>query len=324
MKKWQIEELKKAGGLATVRHGVKDDLFLVCASYEPRAIAAAECLDKQYQSKRAVIYINKEFLEGPGKEKTKASLDRLKTLLSDRCDAVTTAEGSWLDPISQLSSLREALLTRDSGEALETLITLDTTAFNREALLTATAVLRTHRPKSRIRVLYVSPKDHGEWLSRGFRCIRNVMGFAGTQSSSRPTILAVLSGFEPDRTLKIIEEHEPAKVLLGIGDPPTAEHFLVRNMGEQQLILARQDVEKFHFPADDIKGCWEYLERLLGPYLSHYNVILAPMSTKLSTLAVLLLALHHPEIQITSCVPGEYNIDSYSTGADALFIDEIP
>lgn len=324
MKKWQVEKLKISGGLPTVREDVKDDIFLVCASYEPRTVVAAESLSKQYHSKRAVIYINRELLEGPAKEKTRSNLDQLKAVLASHCDAVITAEGSWLDPICQLSSLREALLTGGSGEAGEALITLDTTAFNREALLTATALLRTGFPKSRIRALYVSPRDHGEWLSRGFRCIRNVMGFAGTQSSSRPTILTVLSGFEPDRTLKIIEEHEPAKVLLGVGDPPTAERFLRRNISEQRLILARQDVEEFHFPTDDIKGCQEHLERLLGPYLSDYNVILAPMSTKLSTLAVLLLSLDHPEIQITSCVPGEYNIDDYSTGAESLFIDEIP
>ncbi len=323
MEKWGIEKLKTQGGLRTVQEGGRDDLFLVCASYEPRAVAAAELLGSQYRAKRGIIYVNKEFLEGPPKDKTKSSLAHLENILKNHCDVVVTAEGSWLDPKVQLDSLKEALLT-NSDETLEALITLDTTGFNREALLAAAALLRLRFPKSHMRALYVSPKDHGEWLSRGFRCIRNVMGFAGVQRSSQPTVLAVLSGFEPERTLKIIEEHEPIKVLMGIGDPPTEQRFLERNINEQKLVLASQDVEKFSFPADSIKGCWECLENLLKPFFVDYNLILAPMSTKLSTLAVFATALRHPEIQITYCLPGEYNIDSYSTGADALFIDEIP
>ena len=226
--------------------------------------------------------------------------------------------------VLQLVSLRKSL-AEDGSEALPgAAITLDTTTFNREALITATALLRTHFPQSAIRAVYVSPKDHGEWLSRGFRCVRNVMGFGGLQVASRPTILTVLSGFEPERTLNIIEGHEPTKVLLGIGDPPTSPRFLERNVAEQKLALARQDVEEFTFPANSIRDCWTQLESVVRPYLADHNVILAPMSTKLSTLAAILTAEQHPEIQMTYCVPGEYNVHEYSTGAENIFIEQIP
>jgi hypothetical protein len=203
-------------------------------------------------------------------------------------------------------------------------VTVDTTTFNRESLLTAMALLRNHFPASKIRVAYTSPQKHGEWLSQGYRSVRNVMSFAGIQQSSRPTLLVVLSGFEPERTLKLIEEHEPSKVLLGIGDPPTNQQFLQRNLDEQKLILARQEVEKFSFPASDMLLCRDSLETLLQAYLKSHNIALAPMSTKLSTLAVFLVAEEHPEIQVTYCVPGEYNTDSYSSGADSVFVGELP
>jgi len=300
MKKCEIEQFKMQGGLRTVRSGLSDDLFLVCASYEPRTVAVAESLATKYRSKRAIIYVNKEFLEGPGKDKTKSNIDRLKEILSEHCDVVNLKEGSWLDAKTQLIILRDVLTPKESEQPLEA-VTLDITTFNREALITAAVLLRMNFPKSKIRAVYVSPKDHGKWLSRGFRDIRNVMGFGGIQQASRPTILAVLSGFEPERTLKIIEEHEPTKVLLGVGSPPTAPKFLERNINEQKLILARQEVEEFSFPANNIEDCWKCLENVLKPYLGKYNVILAPMSTKLSTLAALLISMHHPEIQITYC-----------------------
>ena len=319
-----IEKFKAEGGLRTMRDGIADDLFLVCASYEPRSVAVAESLGNEYRSRRGLIYVNKEFLEEPAGESTKSNLDHLEKILKQHCDAVDVVRGSWLNAKEQLLSLRNALVSKDSQEVPEATITLDTTTFNRESLITAAALLRTHFPKSKIRVVCVSPKDYGEWLSRGFRGIRNVMGFAGILQSSLSTVLVVLSGFEPGRTLKIIEEHEPTKVLLGTGDPPTAQRFLERNISEQKLILARQDVEMFTFPANSVKDCHEHLRSLLQPYLAQYNVILAPMSTKLSTLGAFLVAERHPEIQITYCIPGEYNIEDYSAGADKVFVEEIP
>lgn len=324
MKKWEIEKFKTQGGLRTIRNGLSDDLFLVCASYEPRTIAVAESLAPEYRSKRAIIYVNKEFLEGPGKDKTKSNIDRLKEILSEHCDVVNIIEGSWLDAKTQLISLRNALVPKESEQLKEAAVTLDTTTFNREALITAAVLVRMHFPKSSIRAVYVSPKDHGKWLSHGFRDVRNIMGFAGIQRTSQPTILVVLSGFEPERTLKIIEEHEPTKVLLGVGYPPTAPKFFERNINEQKLILARQEVEEFSFAADNIDDCYKCLENVLKSHFGKSNVILAPMSTKLSTLAALLIALHHPEIQITYCIPGEYNTDEYSIGVENIFIDEIP
>lgn len=154
--------------------------------------------------------------------------------------------------------------------------------------------------------------------------MRNVAGFAGIQHPSRPTLLAVLSGFEPERTLRIIEEHEPVKVLLGIGDPPADHSFLERNVNEQKLILSRQDIEEFKFPADNIKRCWDCLENLLTSYLDGYNVVITPMSTKLSTLSAFLVGECHPEMQISLAVPGEYNTVHYSEGVKSIFIDSLP
>jgi hypothetical protein len=325
MKVWGIEELKSLGGLRGTREGnAPDDLFLVSASYEGRTLAAAQSFAPDYRAQKGIIYFNKEILRDPNNDNAKINLDNLTEMLNRHCDVIDQVEGSWRDPRLQLIALRKAIAPADAGQPTDLSITIDTTTFNRESLLTTSALLRTHYPDSTIRVLYTSPNKHGEWLSHGFRHVRNVMSFAGIQQSSLPTLLVVLSGFEPERTLKIIEEHEPSKVLLGIGDPPTNQQFLERNLNDQKLILARQEVEKFSFPTSNITECWRCLETLLDPYLKSYNITLAPMSTKLSTLAVFLTAERHSEFQITYCVPGEYNTEDYSAGADKIFIDELP
>jgi hypothetical protein len=149
------------------------------------------------------------------------------------------------------------------------------------------------------------------------------VGFSGLQRTGLPTVLVVLSGFEGDRTLKIIEEYEPSQVLLGFGDPPTIPSFLERNLSEQKLVLARSDVKDFHFAANSIRDCALALEALIGPLLGSANVVIAPMSTKLSTLAAFIVAERHREIQLTYCLPGDYNYSDYSTGTSHIFVEDL-
>lgn len=304
--------------------GKPDDLFLACASFEPRSVKAAECLSPTYRARQAIIYANSECLEGCQGVGTRPHLYQLITILARHADRVDVVEGSLFDAPKQLETLRKALLTDWQPQDQQPTVTIDTTTFNRESLLIASALLRSFEPKPTVRAVYVSPSDHGPWLSRGFRSVRNVVGFSGVQDPSQPTVLAILAGFEPDRVLKVIDEHEPKKVLMGIGDPPTTERFLARNIAEQQLVLSRQDVEEFRFATTDIHECYAQLRSLMEPCLRESNVVLAPMSTKLSTLAVLLLVEEFPQIQVTYCVPGEYNVREYSSGADTLFIDGLP
>jgi hypothetical protein len=323
MNKWDFELFNTQGGLRSIKEDSPDDLFLVCASYESRTIAVTQSLSSTYRSRRGIIYINRELRDIPKSKNVEYNLNYLYENLRRHCDAVAQVEGSWRDPKKQLTVLRDALVPKGTNEK-RWAITLDTTTFNRESLLTALALLRAHLPQSNIRITYASPSEYGDWLSRGFRGVRNVMSFAGIQQASRPTLLVVLSGFEPERTLKLIEEHEPNKVLLGIGDPPTKEPFLEKNVIEQKLVFARQEVETFKLPVNDILDCWGYLERLFDSYRTTHNIVIAPMSTKLSTIAVYLLAENHPEIQISCCVPGEYNTEDYTKGIDSIFIDELP
>jgi hypothetical protein len=249
--KISIGEVKSSGGIRTIKPTSADDLFLTSASYEPRTSCVAECLSEDYRSKRAIVYVNKEFLVSPD-GRTRAALELRRELLSHHSDFTSVAEGSWWDAKIQLGALSSALSSQNLANSEGLAITFDITTFNREALLVATALLYSRFPHAKIRALYVSPSNMGDWLSRGFRKVRNVMGFSGNQDPNRPNALVILSGFEPERTLKIIEEHEPMRVLLGIGNPPTRPSFLERNVADQRLILARQTVESFEFPTNDV------------------------------------------------------------------------
>jgi hypothetical protein len=317
----KLAEIKNRGGLSTIRKGTPDDLLCVCASFEPRTTTASECLGENYRAKNGVIYHNYPEV---GSEVVKNNLEKLKELLKPKCDNVTVVEGSLNDPVKQFRAMKKAILEIGQSTSVNT-ITIDSTTFNREALLVAMALLRTNYPSSTSRILYVSPRKHGEWLTHGFREVRTIIGFPGILRSNRPTILVILTGFEPDRVTKIVEEHSPDKVLLGFGNPPTKQSFLERNIEEQKkTVFSKQEVERFEFPANSIEACHNYLETLLSGCLPVNNIILAPMSTKLSTIGALLTVEAHHEMQLTYCVPGEYNIQDYSRGIRSIFMETIP
>ena len=318
----RVEDLIEKGGIAPIDAGQPDDVYLVAASYEPRSIALTGALAPHFRAVTSFVYFNKEFLSSPAAGAIKTAIDHLQQDLGEKSEKVHVVKGSWENAFAQVEAMRDAFGYISAGQT-PLRITIDTTTFNREALIVSLALLTSRFPSARIRALYVSPEHHGDWLSRGYRNVRSIVGFAGIQQASRRNVLIVLTGFEGDRTFKIIEEYEPSQVLLGIGDPPTVSSFLDRNISEHKLLLGRTDVETFNFPANNVAGCVTVLETCLSPLIDSRNLVVAPMSTKLSTLAAFKLAERYSEIQLAYCLPGEYNYSEYSTGTSRVFIEDL-
>lgn len=317
---FKYDALKSSGGLGTVRENKPDDIFLVCASYESRSLAGVESLSEDYHAKKGIIYVNEEFIQGLDGQRTRKNMKQLEEQLEPHCDEVVIAMGSWLETDVQLDTLKEHLTVPSTDGPT---VTIDTTTFNREALLVTLTLLKLRFASVSTRLIYISAEEHGEWLSRGHRLTRNILGFSGIIYSNKPTALVVLSGFETERTLNIIENLEPTKVLLGIGNPPTDQKFLNRTKEQQKIILNRQETENFEFAANDINKARIKLENIIDEYTPDWNIVIAPMSTKLSTVGTWMAAQKHPEVQVTYCLPGRYNTENYSTGRSEIYIDII-
>lgn len=317
-----LEEIRNEGGLDTIHAQDPDDLFITCASFEPRSGSVVHSLSDKYRAKSGIVYVNRELLNEFSEEKTQNCLREIKNKLENHCDDVQIAKGSWLNPSEQLNALKDAFQSANVLKERPKL-TIDVTTFNRESLLILLNLVynRIQHPKTRI--IYVSPIQHGEWLTRGHRTIRNIIGHTGLHQANKPTVLVLLSGFEQDRAQKTIEEFEPSKVLLGIGDPAVKERFLDRNIQAQELILSRQDTKRFEFPANDIKSSYEKIEGVVSNELPNNNVVVAPLNTKLSTIGAWRAVREHPEVQVTYSIPGEYNYDNYSEGTKELYVDYI-
>jgi hypothetical protein len=321
-----IAEFKTNGGLGPMVAGTPDDLILLSCSFEPRSWTILENLAHDYQAAMGIAYLNEDFYPERRPFGTNSEFDHFKHKLARHTHAVRPAKGVILEPKVQLGSF-QAIFSKLGGPDDVKNITIDATTFNRETLLILLGLTDTFFPKSRKRIVYVSPAGYGSWLSGGFQQVRNVIGLSGLQDPSKKTLLVVLYGYESHRALKTIEEYEPSKVLLGFGGTPTDIDFLKRNRDEldqvKALTLSQQETEDFEFPADSIANCAMRLEEVVEPLFAEYNVVITPMSTKLSTIAAYLVAKKFPQIQISYCVPGEYNTADYSHGAKTVFIEEL-
>jgi hypothetical protein len=315
-----LEDLIATGGVRPILEDRCDDIFLVSASFEPRSVALTNGLALNYRAVRSFVYVNHDFLVTSAADAMKGAIAALRANLEPKSDYFQIIDGSWENIGLQVEAIRKAFAEITADKTPVT-VTIDCTTFSREALIVCLAMLWSRCPDAYVRAAYVAPQVHGQWLSRGYRKVRSIVGFSGVQQASRPNVLIILSGFEGDRTLKLIEEYEPSLVLLGFGDPPTVPSFLERNLSEHKLVLGRTDVKEFRFPANSILDCTVTLEQLIAPLLDSFNLVIAPMSTKLSTLAAFNIAEQHQEIQLAYCLPGEYNYSDYSSGTGRVFIE---
>ncbi|MCX7044374.1 MAG: hypothetical protein NTX50_02665 [Candidatus Sumerlaeota bacterium] len=304
-----------------------DDLLIVSASYESRCLSVSNCLADTYKVRRGAACCFREFLDHKNcGEVVRMHMERLKDNIAKhtRVPIISEAIGSWLDAKTEIEQLQRLMkeLRSELGELSK--VTVDVTTFNRESLAVLLSLLSCYFQDAKIRILYTKPNDYGAWLSRGFRRVRNIAGFPGILLPSRQTILIVLSGFEDERAINIIDRIEPASVYLGIGDPPTDDKFLRRNELTSRIIMARQDMKRFTFQADDVEACTKQLVNLIKDLRKSFNIILAPMSSKLSTVAAIRVALAFPDIQLVYGIPGEYNVQDYSKGEATIYETIIP
>jgi hypothetical protein len=78
-------------------------------------------------------------------------------------------------------------------------------------------------------------------------------------------------------------------------------------------------VEEFNFSCIDPVQAKVDLKRQIYQY-DGYNVIIAPMNTKISAMGAALLAYERPEIQLCYASANVYNVDGYSIPGDDCYL----
>lgn len=318
-----MELIQKEEGVKPLCSHAPDNVFITNASFEPRSVAVTELLSEEYSADKGIIYYNTEYGSASGIEQTKNNLETIRSNLESYCSEVEVIEASRLNQEMQFKSLKESIysLPKLNDKAR---ISIDSTTFTREILISVLTLLSNKFQDIDARMLYVSTDEYGEWLSSGHHDTRNIIGYSGMFDQNKPTVLVILSGFETSRTRATIEEHEPQKVLLGMGKPPTEPGLLERNRNDMELVRARQETVEFDFPTESISESFKVINDIITDHLHDWNIVLSPMSTKPSTVGAWLAARKHMEVQVSYTIPEEYNTRHYSSGWGTLYSEKIP
>lgn len=315
-KSYGFDEIK-LGDFNIDLNGETDDIFIIAASFEERGTAVVSYLKDDYKCKNAIIYYNEDNCN------YSKNLALIKEHLKQRSEnELVVKEGSHRNIQKKneiMTEIAEYCKKHVSEETAN--IAVDITSFSRIDLIILLDYLVSYIENVKIKLIYVSPEGHGEWLSKGYSEISNIAGFCGGFDVLKPTALIILSGFEKERPMNLIEAYEPQEVFLGFSNPAVQEAFGERNANSQAELSNFPNVQQFNFSARDIKECCDNIEGIIKEKIIDYNIVLAPLCTKLTAVACFLLAKKYPEIQLVYCYPQEYNYETYSIGMSKLFVE---
>lgn len=167
--------------------------------------------------------------------------------------------------------------------------------------------------------------DSRKWLSKGCKEVRSVLGYPGLLVPKKQSCLIILVGFEHERASGLIDMVDPDQLFIGCGITQSACVTSEMHIGPMKefeamyksLLASRANVSTFEFSAKDIVSTLDSVEKIVKE-TKEYNHIIVPMNTKISTLAVGMVALNDPSIQLCYAEPETYNFDNYSSPGDSL------
>jgi len=282
--------------------------FLGCLGFEARAICVfREVYSSPCPPTKAIIFFNEESHSSAMKWKEEFQGIYSKTIFKNI---------SYADPIKTVDIFIKTLdgLLKDKINH----VLIDTTTFTREWLLMLIALLN-HGKYTNINVKYAysyAATLSAEWLSTRPLKLRTVLGYPGSVLPSKRNHLFLILGHEIERALSIIDEIEPAKltVIVGAKDGSVNQEMYQRNRYFENFIKNNYGSisQTYDINVRDYAQSFEDLKKVIVNDNSA-NIIVAPLNTKISTLAAGFVALNDKSIQICYLPMEQYNQEDFST-----------
>lgn len=289
----------------------EDTVLICCSSFESRWKSVLEtCGTRKWKS--IIVFRDLESSE-------RENLEPNQTVINIFC--------KFHSPIDVLQESLEKLVPYLSEDESQSVL-LDISTFTREMLLILLKIMEHFKILSKVRFIYTGSESMNEdWLSRGIKNIRSILGYSGEFELNSPSHLIVLAGFEIERAVATIEEYEPTSLTLMTASEKSSysQNYYQRS---QRLI---ESTKALYGGAASIKEIdisdIDALSDLLKSYITSedlegQNIVIVPLCNKLSTLAVGLVALELSNVQVVYPEPVEYNTENYSFPRDKFFLFE--
>lgn len=298
----------------------KVDVFICSASFEERCLTIPSEIS-ELDIKNSFIFYNANHVNTNG-ENLKKLTSKLKNSKAIKLDSRLP-----LVTYSSFNDCLNSILTESESKH----IMLDITTFTHEALLILLRLLYMRlRNKDILTLVYINaaqysynePDPEKKWLSKGIGNIRSVLGYPGFLTPSQKNHLIVLFGFESERTIKLIDNFEYDLVSIGLGPKDasiTNEHYKINLKRHNDIVKHYPQCKKFEFSLIDP---WEAKSQIINQVSKNkdYNVVIAPLNNKISTVGAALAALENINIQLCYISANQYNLNGYSLPGEDCYI----
>ena len=283
-----------------------DDLFICCASFEDRCVSSALTVRADFRTRFAVIFVIEEPLY---KKQVETNLFRLQSELGKRA-----AEGIFVircqrdDPIEGITQLRNIWGRCKPKDPDEPFITIDISGFTKIYLFELLHYLVVELNLGLPRLLHTTQTYLPTKLTRGVQQITTIHNFFGTISYEKQTILVLLLGFEPERSLAVWKHFNPSRTIALITNPPRYGNlnYLKYARENNSYLLSQPSIEVRDVPPDNPYGVKSVLEAIHSDTRGLFNMVIGPFGTKPQVVGVFLFCLEHPKVQVVYSFPVKY------------------
>ncbi len=301
-------------------------MFICSSSFEERCLIIPEAVRSNPFKRVLICHFSNNY------EIANINLNKLKKGLVNH----EVIEFRKDNPIKNLDRIVQSINSfRISSKEKQLNILIDITTFTHEMLMILLYLFNRYftHPAFNVKYLYNSATDYSlneefdsKWLSKGVGQIRSVLGYGGQMLPAKKTVLIIFVGFEDERVKSIIDLFEPNKVLIGHASLEGAinEKLQLRNKSifERLIKTLKIDVETFEFSCKTPDDATTLLNRFIARHSEEYNIIVASLNNKLSTIGCAFSAMQNPDVQICYATALSYNIHGYSNpGENAYIID---
>lgn len=302
----------------------KIDLFICASGFESRSTSFALLLDAA-RIKDAIIFHQQE---------NYSTSERNRDVIKEHLPNLHIIEFPKNKPFDAFEIFIQNIdnyIQQTSAEEKQEIV-VDITAFTRETLLILLRALTMPFivERAKIKLIYMPAQSYQEeWMTKGVREIRPILGFSGLLSPSKPSLLVMLTGFEEERMRTVIDIFEPSHILLGKPCRESSINEALFAISERKYSELKSEYEHllidegFTFSCQDIQKTKDVILDIYNRYSSNCNIIIAPLNNKISTLGVAFAALKEEGIQICYPSANQYNIENYSTPSDFFCVYNI-
>jgi len=298
------------------------DVFVCSSSFEERCVVLPRALANK-RIKRVLVCsnIDQRTLVGGYARELGQAFRKSVVVDFDSGNPLTIAD-------SLLKHLRVA--AKDARN-----IVVDTTTFTHEALLIMYKILSdSHQPGPELIFLYnpaIAYSYHAVtkdevWLTKGLRDWRGVLGYPGEFDMDKAHCLVVMVGYEYERSKLLIDLIEPNLLVLGKGKEGESVNLEIQEVNShkyERLKVMFREVREFDFSCvDPQKSAGDIAAGISD--LQDFNITIAPMNNKLSTLGLGLLCRQRSDIRVVASRANLYNKDCYSKPSDQCYVYRSP